>query len=1328
MKYGQSLILLLFCTFSCNSWAFQNCEIPLVINLSNTSSTSVDVEWIDFNDNTISFDFELVEFSESQTSNPTITGITGTNTTISGLSPASAYELFIRAQCPDGASEWNGPYNFNTNLTASANCNLNFQISDDQCPDNDAFYFENDLTGLLGENLFIESVDVVIEHNWPPDLKLQIVSPAGVKVDLLSHLGINSQNLGDPDMPCQQTLSFSDRACEYIRDANFPINGLYEPEMPLENLYDGTEGSGNWSLEICDRADGDIGTLKQFAINFSQGACYPPGEITLSQIGGTFVEIDWNSPSCDELEVVFGPEPFNPATASVSYVDCNDQFFRITGLQEDIDYVFFINTICALETFENECPIFLHTECANPSLDLNFDDLDPCEESCDEPCDLNNDFWFNSRDDDVDWLINSDRTPTSFTGPEGDLKGNGNYIYVDAASSTCGDFLFASIESECINIKSNANGCDLSFYYYMFGVDIGSLGIDISLNNGEDWTNLWSNAGDQGRLWQQTVVDLSAYDNQVGIFRIYAETAGGNFGDIAIDEIKLYSSLIAQPLDIFYEDLDGDGFGNRDRPFQFCAITTPPGFANNSDDCNDDNPSINPSINESPCNLIDDNCDLQIDEPNSNPLEYVGDEIQSASCSGNKDAIVEVMVVGGIPPYDYVWSDGETENPNINVNPGIFQCTITDQGGCVLISDFIVVDAEKELVFTVEEINNNQCIGAFSDGSIDINIEGGTAPYQFGWSHGYAEQNPFDLESGEYIVSITDNNNCSFISEPIFVGNEIEIKSEVLINKSTSCIDEADGELFVSATGGTSPYTYSWSHGVTGNQAQDLTNGYYGYTVTDAQNCSFIVDSIFVDSPKALDIRIDAIESNLCNSENEGIILTTPIGGTAPYTFFWSNGENTDDLKSLENGTYNLTVNDSNGCTAAFENIMIQSPPEIEITIEVLTNETCRSGQDGYISVQSNGGSGNYNYNWSNGATNINFISDLESGIYAVTVIDDFGCKQSLNNIIILEENIDLPVNVAEVNEITCFGNDDGSLTASAAQGTFPYDYNWSNGTQNIGNFSNDTIENVAAGLYNLTVTDGLGCTGVSEFIELTESSMITYNISKEDILCLNPGKLSLSIDGGDPAYQVAWSNGETGQEIQVSQAGLYSATITDSNNCSVVTNETNILALGMGQSVTNITHATSSSLGSYEIEFVTGSGPYTFFLDDVEQGVTDSGFIYENLEPGDYEISVIGSLGCQLAVVITIDLIDAITETQFENKYNLYPNPSNGTIFLEGKNLESSEISVVNLHGQSIKFTISHQVELSEIALTNAASGIYLVLINEQSKTYIKKVVLAPN
>ncbi len=1322
MKAHKGLILLILCTIWYKGWAFQSCEIPIVIDLGETSSASIQIEWIDFNTNSESFEFEVILSTESQTGTPNIIGIIGDSHLIDNLEAGNSYELFIRAQCPNGTSDWNGPYQFNTSLTADANCDFQFQISDDQCPIPDVFLFENEISGLLGENLFIESVDIAVEHNWPPDLKLVLVSPNGQKIDLLSHLGINSQNLGDPLSPCEQSLTFSDRACEFVRDASFPIMGHYQPEMSIATLYDGSEGAGNWALEVCDRAEGDIGILKQFNINFSQGTCYPPGEIFISKIAGSFVEITWNSPSCDELEIIYGIEPFDPATASVSYVSCPDQFIKIENLEEDADYIFFINTICSLETFENECPVYLHTECANPSLDLNFDNFEICEESCNAPCDLDNDFWNNVHDDDLDWLINTDRTPTAFTGPEGDLKGTGNYIYVDAASSTCGDFLFTAIESACINIQSNSNACDLSFYYYMYGVDIGTLGIDISLNNGQEWINLWSATGDQGEAWQQAAIDLSAYDNQVGIFRIFAETKDGNFGDIAVDEIKLYASLIAEPLDIFYEDLDGDGFGNPDKPYQFCALTTPTGFADNNDDCNDDNPLINPSINESPCNLIDDNCDLQIDEPNSNNMSYEGAEVIKASCSGNKDASIEISIEGGIPPYTYQWNDGRTENPNINVNPGIFQCTITDQGGCVLISDFIIVGAEKELVFDVLEIENNECEGSIT-GAIHINIEGGTAPYQFGWSNGFTQQNPINLGAGEYVVTITDENNCAFISTPIEIINELELNTEVIINKSTSCLGVEDGELFVSTTGGTAPYNYTWSHGASGNQVQNLASNYYSYTVTDNHGCIQTKDSILVTTPEELHIRIDAIEANLCNSENEGIILTTPIGGTPPYNYFWSNGEISDDIKSLENGTYHLTVNDSNGCSATLQDIIILSPPEIEATITEINNETCRSGQDGFISIVGSGGSGNYNYNWSNGVTNENSISNLVSGIYSVTVIDDFGCKKTVSNIEIFEENNDLPVFINLLESIDCFGENDAVLSASASQGTFPYDFNWSNGNQNIGNFSNDTILNNSAGLYNLTVTDGLGCTGISEFIEVIEPEMLIFNANVTNAICegVQLGSIDLDIDGGIGPYHIEWNNGMNGASLDNLPAGIYQATIIDGNNCMIQTNEINILNEITINPNIDITNATSSTLGMIEINPNGGNGPYTAILDNVILG-TGENFIIDSLSIGNHTLLIVDAQGCELSLMFSIEMIDTIEEIDEDKNFVIYPNPSNDIINIKGPQIVDASMKLISIHGESILQSdkIDQAIDISKIS-----PGIYFIQIKIKDKIFTRKIVV---
>ena len=485
-----------------------------------------------------------------------------------------------------------------------------------------------------------------------------------------------------------------------------------------------------------------------------------------------------------------------------------------------------------------------------------------------------------------------------------------------------------------------------------------------------------------------------------------------------------------------------------------------------------------------------------------------------------------------------------------------------------------------------------------------------------------------------------------------------------------------------------------------------------------------VVDSIFVDSPAPLDIRIDAIESNLCNSENEGIILTTSIGGTPPYTFFWSNGENTDDLKSLENGNYNLTVNDSNGCIASFDNITIQSPPNIDINITQLQHETCRSGGDGYISVQSNGGSGNYNYNWSNGETNVDFISNLESGIYAVTVIDEFGCKQSLNNIEILEENVDLPVNVHAVAMIDCFGDDDASITANTSQGTLPYDFNWSNGTQNIGNFSNDTIIGLAAGNYNLTVTDGLGCTGISDIIEITEPPVLVYTVATINKICELGGSISLDVQGGVEPYQINWSHGATGPNLMDLDAGNYQVTVIDAQNCSFSLTELNIIDLEIVTFDLEITHATGSSLGSIDVTVLTGTAPYVFTIDGVEQGLGE-GFLLDGIEPGEYELEVTDAEGCSTIELFTIDLIDATSETLFDLSYTVYPNPTTGRIFIEGRHLPASDIKIMNLQGQNIPYNLTYQMEKAEINIPNAQDGIYLLLINDGESVFTKKMVL---
>jgi len=198
-----------------------------------------------------------------------------------------------------------------------------------------------------------------------------------------------------------------------------------------------------------------------------------------------------------------------------------------------------------------------------------------------------------------------------------------------------------------------------------------------------------------------------------------------------------------------------------------------------------------------------------------------------------------------------------------------------------------------------------------SNGSIVFLPSGGTAPYNYSWSNGSTQQNLTNIGSGTYTVNVTDLYNCPYtesfnISEPA-----------ALISTSSStnlkCFNDNSGNASVTASGGTSPYTYSWSNGQGAASISNLSAGTYTVTVEDNNSCQKI-ESVTITEPPALALSSFWVDETVAGA-NDGVINLAVNGGTAPYTYSWSHGPNYQDVNSLAAGTYTVNVTDLNGCT-----------------------------------------------------------------------------------------------------------------------------------------------------------------------------------------------------------------------------------------------------------------------------------------------------------------------------------------------------------------------------------------------------------------------------
>ena len=260
------------------------------------------------------------------------------------------------------------------------------------------------------------------------------------------------------------------------------------------------------------------------------------------------------------------------------------------------------------------------------------------------------------------------------------------------------------------------------------------------------------------------------------------------------------------------------------------------------------------------------------------------------------------------------------------------------------------------------------CNGA-TDGSIDISVTGGTAPYEYAWSNGETTEDLSDLGAGTYSVVITDSNDCS-----VSIEVEITESEEMAITEThsdftgygVSCNGATDGSIDVTVTGGTGIYTYDWSNGATTEDISDLGAGTYSVVATDENGCSV---SIEVEITESEIMAITETHSDYTGfgvsgaGATDGSIDVTVTGGTGIYTYTWSNGATTEDISDLGAGTYSVVVTDENGCSVSIE-VEITEPVGMEIT-EVHSDFTgygvsCNGATDGFIDITVTGGTGVY--------------------------------------------------------------------------------------------------------------------------------------------------------------------------------------------------------------------------------------------------------------------------------------------------------------------------------------------------------------------------------
>ncbi len=640
--------------------------------------------------------------------------------------------------------------------------------------------------------------------------------------------------------------------------------------------------------------------------------------------------------------------------------------------------------------------------------------------------------------------------------------------------------------------------------------------------------------------------------------------------------------------------------------------------------------------------VTDDNdCTVEVDydvlEPNAITIDAVVDGI---SCNGATDGTITATVSGGVEPYTYAWTGpnaftGDAAQIN-NLVAGTYSLTVTDNTGC---EEQLTVEVdEPQPIAVVPDITEPSC-GGLDDGAIALTLSGGTAPYTVAWTgpNGFTAdtEDITGLFAGIYSATVTDLNGCEALID-------IEVVEPTPLTAAATIVDvlcngEATGSIAIVPSGGTPNYSVAWEgpNGFisTANPLISQPAGSYTLTLTDANGCE-LVETFEIAQSDAIDASIDVLPVT-CNGAEDATLTAIANGGAGPYTYAWTgpNGSSTDPVvTNAAPGTWNLTVTDANLCDVVVS-VEVDEPTPLVLN-PTLSEPDCTGNATGAINLDVSSGVEPYTVSWTgpNGFTSDQTVlTNLEAGTYSVTVTDQLGCEGLLS--VELTEPDPLEAAIA-VDEVSCTGVNDGSVTVLITGGASPYDILWS-GPDGFA-ATTESLPAVGPGIYTLDVIDDNGCT-LTETVEVLQVEGFDLVIALTNVECNgdDTGAITVDILTGTGPFTTAWSgpNGYVNnfQNITDLFAGDYTLALTDATGCAsdttVTITQNTVIALG----VNAIEPSCNQNDGALEVVISGGVGAYNIFWYDLSNGNTLVGTtaVLSNIGSGNYFVEVFDALGC---------------------------------------------------------------------------------------------------
>jgi PKD repeat protein len=608
-------------------------------------------------------------------------------------------------------------------------------------------------------------------------------------------------------------------------------------------------------------------------------------------------------------------------------------------------------------------------------------------------------------------------------------------------------------------------------------------------------------------------------------------------------------------------------------------------------------------------------------------------QLQNVPCKGGNSGFALVQGLGGsstiTSPYQYYWSNGQNTALANNLSAGMYYYTITDANSCSYV-DSVLITEPPDSVYIHFETGNTLCYGG-GGGWAKVLAAGGTSPYNYQWSNGASSDSIGNMLSGVHYVTVTDMYGCVVTGSVLI--NQPPPGQVSLTCSAINCQAPASYQINAIVVGGTPPYFYTWSYGLSiSSILQNVPEGSYSVTVGDANNC-LSVGSITIQN---LDVNVNSINVS-CFGGSNGKVHASGNGGTPPYTYQWTNmatmlTHDSSDWSLLAVGSYQLVVTDSSGCQIV-RTVAISQPIALIIDSLSISNPSCYGLCDGQIWVNISGGSYPYVINWGSSPFGSSHVTNLCAGTYMVTVTDSRGCHTfgsgTLNQppqIIVSYTKEDIlcnpPVSLGSIN-----------ITASGGTGVLYYSINGQNGPYS----TNPFFTGLPSGTYSIFVIDANGCS--ADPIPVTISTLPVLSVS---LSSSNPsyygaldGAINAEVSGGTPPYGFIWSNGSTTQNISGLPAGCYTVTVVDVNGCFTLATrclfEYEIFSIGHVDTMVTCHGMNDGTI----LAWATGGvSPYHFVWSNGIVEISSQSSQIFNLVPGNYSLTVTDNNGNGISIV----------------------------------------------------------------------------------------------